>query len=83
MTQQPRKGTIRAYVLIHTRAGRSKAIVQELVQLPGVISAHALWGVPDVILYAEVGSQPELDDLVMEKIQTIDGIERTDTHIAL
>ncbi|MGB6198269.1 MAG: Lrp/AsnC ligand binding domain-containing protein [Candidatus Acidiferrales bacterium] len=81
--QQPRKGTIRAYILIHTRAGRSKAIVQELLQLPGVRTAHALWGVPDVIAFAEVGTQTELDDLVMEKIQTIEGIERTDTHIAL
>jgi DNA-binding Lrp family transcriptional regulator len=81
--QQPRKNTIRAYVLIHTRAGRSKAIAQELMLLPGISTAHACWGVPDVIAYAEVGTQPELDDLVMEKIQTIDGIERTDTHIVL
>jgi DNA-binding Lrp family transcriptional regulator len=80
---QPRKRTIRAYILIHTRAGRSKAIAHELMQLPGVSSADACWGVPDVIAYAEVETQPELDDLVMEKIQTIDGIERTDTHIVL
>jgi DNA-binding Lrp family transcriptional regulator len=81
--QQSHKRTIRAYVLIHTRAGRSKAIAHELTQLPGVVSAQACWGVPDVIAYAEVETQPELDDLVMEKIQTIDGIERTDTHIVL
>jgi DNA-binding Lrp family transcriptional regulator len=80
---QTRKHTIRAYILIHTRAGRSKAIVQEMLQLPGVRSAHACWGVPDIIAYAEVETQPELDDLVMEKIQTIEGIERTDTHIVL
>jgi DNA-binding Lrp family transcriptional regulator len=81
--QQPRKRTVRAYILIHTRAGRSKAIAHELTQLPGVRSAQACWGVPDVIAYAEVETQPELDDLVMEKIQAIDGIERTDTHIVL
>jgi DNA-binding Lrp family transcriptional regulator len=80
---QTRKRTIRAYILIHTRAGRSKAIAHELTQLPGVISAHACWGVPDVIVFAEVETQPELDDLVMEKIQAIEGIERTDTHIVL
>jgi DNA-binding Lrp family transcriptional regulator len=39
--------------------------------------------VPDVIAFAEVETQPELDDLVMEKIQAIEGIERTDTHIVL
>jgi DNA-binding Lrp family transcriptional regulator len=30
-----------------------------------------------------VGSERELDSLVMEKIQKMDGVERTDTHIAL
>jgi hypothetical protein len=36
-----------------------------------------------VIAYVEVGSQRELDDVVMEKIQKMEGVERTDTHIAL
>ena len=45
--------------------------------------AHACWGVPDVIAYVEVDSQRELDDLVMEKIQKMDGVERSDTHITL
>ena len=48
-----------------------------------VLYAHACWGVPDVFAYLEVGSQRELDDLVMEKIQKMEGVERTDTHIAL
>jgi DNA-binding Lrp family transcriptional regulator len=78
-----RNSTIRAYILIHTRSGRSKAIAHELTQLPGVRSALACWGVPDVIAYAEVETQQELDDLVMERIQPIEGIERTDTHIVV
>ncbi len=80
---QMKKRSVRAYVLIHVRAGHSKKVAQALAQLPGVRSAHACWGVPDVFAYVEVGGQRELDDLVMEKIQKMDGVERTDTHIAL
>jgi len=80
---QIKKRPVRAYVLVNVRAGRSKIVAQALSETPGVRSAHACWGVPDVIAYIEVGSQRELDDLVMEKIQKMEGVERTDTHIAL
>jgi DNA-binding Lrp family transcriptional regulator len=80
---QTKKRPVRAYVLINVRAGHSKRVAQQLAELPSVRSAHACWGVPDVIAYVEVGSQRELDDVVMEKIQKMEGVERTDTHIAL
>ena len=80
---QTKKRAVRAYVLLNVRAGKSKTIAQTLAGMPGVTQAHACWGVPDVIAYVEVGSQRELDDLVMEKIQKMEGVERTDTHIAL
>jgi DNA-binding Lrp family transcriptional regulator len=51
--------------------------------MSGVKQAHACWGVPDVIAFVEVSSQRELDELVMEKVQRLEGVERTDTHIAL
>ena len=80
---ESKKRSIRAYVLINVRAGHSKSVALELTRMPGVRSAHACWGVPDVIAYIEVSSQRELDDLVMERIQKLAGVERTDTHIAL
>ncbi len=78
-----KKRAVRAYVLVNVRAGHAKRVALELAKLPGIRSAHACWGVPDVIAYAEVGSQRELDDLIMEQVQKMDGVERTDTHIAL
>lgn len=80
---ETKKRAVRAYVLINVRAGKSKTVAQQLAGLAGVHSAHACWGVPDVIAYVEVGSQRELDNLVMEKIQKMEGVERTDTHITL
>lgn len=80
---QTKKRAIRAYVLINVRAGKAKTVAQALAELPGVKQAHACWGVPDVIGFVEVGGQRELDDLIMETIQKLDGVERTDTHITL
>jgi DNA-binding Lrp family transcriptional regulator len=80
---QTKKRAIRAYVLINVRAGKAKTVAQALAELPGVKQAHACWGVPDVIGFVEVAGQRELDDLIMETIQKLDGVERTDTHITL
>ena len=80
---QAKKRAVRAYVLINVRAGKSKIVAQELAQMSGVRQAHACWGVPDVIAFVEVAGQRELDDLIMEKIQKMEAVERTDTHIAL
>ena len=80
---QTKKRALRAYVLINVGAGKAKVVAQRLAEIPGVRSAHACWGVPDVIAYVEVNNQRELDDLIMEKIQKMEGVERTDTHLAL
>ena len=80
---QTKRRPVRAYVLLNVRAGKSKVVAQSVAALPGVRMAHACWGVPDVIAFVEVGSQRELDDLVMEEIQKMVGVERTDTHITL
>ena len=80
---QTKRRPVRAYVLLNVRAGKSKIVAHALAGLDGVRMAHACWGVPDVIAYVEVGSQRELDQLVMDKIQKMNGVERTDTHITL
>jgi DNA-binding Lrp family transcriptional regulator len=80
---QTKRRPVRAFILIHVKAGRAKQVAQSVGAMPGVQISRACWGVPDVIAYAEVSSQRELDDLVTTKIQELEGVERTDTHIAL
>ena len=45
--------------------------------------ANACWGVPDIFVVVEVANAGELDKLVMDKIQSLEGVERTETHIAI
>jgi DNA-binding Lrp family transcriptional regulator len=45
--------------------------------------ANACWGSPDVFVVVEVASQKELNKLIMDEIQSVEGVGRTETHIAV
>jgi len=74
---------MRAYVLVNTKMGKVQDVARQIASLPGVKMANACWGVPDIFVVAEVTSADELNKLVIDKIQAIDGVERTETHIAI
>lgn len=74
---------MRAYVLVTTGPGKAREIAKRISGLTGVKMANACWGDPDVYVVAEVSSPEDLNALVMNKIQGIDGVGRTSTHIAI
>ncbi len=45
--------------------------------------AHACWGRPDIFVVLEVLSEGALSETVLKKIQAIEGIESSDTHIVI
>jgi DNA-binding Lrp family transcriptional regulator len=51
--------------------------------MEGVRHADACWGLPDVFVYAETSDERKLNQLVIDKIQKLEGVERTETHIAV
>jgi len=72
-----------AYVLLKTRAGRSKSLVDYLQTLEGVEEAAAVYGGADVIVKVEVPDSSALARLIMEKIQGIASVESTQTLIVV
>jgi DNA-binding Lrp family transcriptional regulator len=74
---------MRAYVLINVRPGKVRDVVAAVTQMGGVRHADACWGLPDVFVYVETPDEKQLNQLVMDKIQKLDGVERTETHIAV
>src|SRR5712692_11045309 len=74
---------MRAYVLVNAKMGKVRDVAQKIASLAGVKMANACWGVPDVFVVAEVANSAELDQLVIDKIQALEGVERTETHIAI
>ena len=74
---------MRGYVLINVRPGKVREVVEAVSQLAGVRHADACWGLPDVFVYVETPDEKKFNDLVIDRIQRLDGVERTETHIAV
>ena len=74
---------MRAYVLINVRPGKVRDVVDSVTNMEGIKHADACWGVPDVFAYAETGDERSLHQLVIDKIQNLEGVERTETHIVV
>lgn len=75
--------TMRGYVLINVRPGKVRDVVGAVTQMTGVQHADACWGLPDVFVYVETADERAFNDLVIDQIQKLDGVERTETHIAV
>jgi len=74
---------MRAYIVVATEAGKSRDVAQHIASLPGVKMADACWGSRDVFAVVEVTGTQELNKLVIDKIQRVEGVRETNTHIAL
>ena len=74
---------MRAYVVITTEPGKSREIARQIASLPGVRMADACWDSRDVFAVTEVRDSEELNKLVMDKIQRLNGVRETNTHIAI
>ena len=74
---------MRAFVLLNVETGKCPQVVGKLRTIEGVTSANACWGRPDVFVIVDVSSQTALANTVMNKIQEIEGVESSDTHIVI
>ncbi len=74
---------MRAYVLINVRPGKVREVVGAVSQLEGVRHADACWGLPDVFAYVETPDEKSLNLLVVDTIQKLEGVDRTETHIVV
>ncbi len=69
-------------ILINTAKGRTPEVAQSLIDLPGIAEAYSVAGGYDLVAIARVRHHEELEQLVAARLQTIPGIERTNTLIA-
>ena len=68
--------------MINTEPGRLWKVAEDAVKIPGVKMAHAVTGQFDVIAYIEFLRIEELGKII-DAIQSIDGVVRTHTAIAM
>lgn len=74
---------MKAYVVITAQKGAARDVAHAMSSLPGVKMADACWGTADVFSVVEVADWEALNALVIDKVQRMAGVERTETHVAV
>lgn len=72
-----------AYILIEVTADKTKGVLTKLQKVKGVTAVHAVTGPFDIIATIEAKDVKDLGDIVLSKIRTINGIEKTITCVAV
>jgi DNA-binding Lrp family transcriptional regulator len=83
VSSSPEGWDLRAYIVIATEAGKSRDVARQIARLPGIKMADACWGSRDVFAVVEFRDSQELNKLVLDTIQRLEGVRETNTHIAL
>jgi DNA-binding Lrp family transcriptional regulator len=68
---------VTAYILIQTEVGKAAQVAKNIIDIAGVQQAQAVTGPYDVIVRAEARNLDELGQLVVARVQAVDGITRT------
>ena len=71
--------SVSAFILIQTEVGRAATVARTIQGLDGVIAAEGVTGPYDVIVRAGAETMDELGQMVVGRIQLIEGIIRTVT----
>jgi DNA-binding Lrp family transcriptional regulator len=68
---------VHAYILIQTEVGKAAAVAAEISGIVGVTTAEDVTGPYDVIVRADADTVDQLGQLVVARIQNVEGITRT------
>jgi DNA-binding Lrp family transcriptional regulator len=69
--------SVTAYILIQTEVGKAAQVATEVGDIEGIVSAEDVTGPYDVIARAAANSVDELGQMVVSRVQMIEGITRT------
>ena len=73
--------SVKAFILIDTSPGKAREVAGKLRQVSGVSVAHAVTGPHDIIAVAEAADVTSLGELVVQRIQSVTGVNRSLTSI--
>ncbi len=72
-----------AYLLINTDTGKESEVLEALNKIDGVKNAHVVTGLHDVMCYVEGKDLSEVKNIIISKVRSVVGIQRTVTCIAI
>jgi DNA-binding Lrp family transcriptional regulator len=68
---------VQAYILVQTEVGKAAAVASEIADIAGVTAAEDVTGPYDVIVRAQADDVDQLGQLVVARVQGVNGITRT------
>jgi DNA-binding Lrp family transcriptional regulator len=74
---------VRAYVMVKAHTGDAERLRDELRDVEGVVDAYIVAGDVDFIATVEVDSPADVKTAAATHIQGIDGVEDTQTYVAM
>jgi DNA-binding Lrp family transcriptional regulator len=74
---------VRAYVMVKAHTGEADRLREEIEAMDGVERAHIVAGDVDLIAVVDVDSPAAVKDVAAAQIQDVDGVENTQTYIAM
>ena len=74
---------VRAYVLITATAGKALEVVRQRQGKGGVIAADAITGEFDVIAQVQADDVPGIGRVIVDQVQSADGVFKTITCLAI
>ena len=72
-----------AYVLIKANTGQADRLRNDIDAIEGVVEAYIVAGDVDIIATVDVDSPAAVKNIAASAIQDIDGVEDTQTYIAM
>ncbi|MXV63594.1 Lrp/AsnC family transcriptional regulator [Natronorubrum sp. JWXQ-INN-674] len=74
---------VTAFVMIKANTGEADRLRDSIETIEGVQSAHIVAGDVDIIAKAQVETPAAVKNIAATQIQGIDGVENTQTYIAM
>jgi DNA-binding Lrp family transcriptional regulator len=73
---------ITAIVFISAAVDRIPEVAEQIAALPGVTEVYSVTGEIDLIALIRVQSHEQIADVVADRLNKIDGVAATETHVA-
>lgn len=73
---------VKAYVLIVTNPGSTRAVAQALAALPNVVTVHEVMGPYDIVVELVTETLTDIPPILADRIRTLDGIQSTTSLVA-
>jgi len=72
-----------AYIMVKANTGEADRLKRQIDEIDGVLDVHIVAGDVDLVAKVEVDSPAAVKDVAATGIQGIDGVESTQTYIAM